>query len=127
MSVGLDIQSKVKLTNTLSTSKNSFCLPFAGDVEVTLPNGTLYFRFGTWGTGYLHEYASIPNTFVIGWDSDFVQDIYFGIGQLIDIFVRFDDANTLRILFDDEYTFRRGVSLETLPEIPWEPESCAPN
>lgn len=108
----------------MQTAKPFVSLP--GDIEISLPNGTLYFRFGLWATGYLHEYPNIPNTFTIRWDSDFVQDIYFGIGELVDIFVRFKNVDTLQILFDDVYTFRRGVSLETLPEIPWEPESCGP-
>lgn len=100
---------------------------YTGDVEISLRNGTLYFRYGLWAIGYLDEYPNITNTYIIRWDSDFVHDIYFGIGYLIDIFVQFENADTLSIVFDDVYIYRRGVSLETLPEIPWEPESCGPS
>lgn len=91
-----------------------------------MPNGTLYFRFGTWATGYLIEYPNITDTYTVRWDSDFVQDIYFGIGELVDIFFQFENTDTLSIIFDDVYIFRRGVSLETLPIIPWDPQSCGP-
>lgn len=97
-----------------------------GDVEISLQNGTLYFRFGTWATGYLLEYPNITNTYTASWDSDFVQDIYFNVGSLVDVFVQFENVDTLHFYFDDVYTFRRGVSLDTLPIIPWDPQSCAP-
>lgn len=98
-----------------------------GELDVSLPNGTLYFRFGLWATGYLAEHPNIPDMFVVSFDSDFVQDIYFGVGFLIDIFIQFENNDTLNVIFDDVYTFRRGVSLDTLPRIPWDPQSCGPD
>lgn len=99
---------------------------YIGDVEISLQNGILYFRFGTWATGYLNQHPTYP-IYYITWTSDFVQDIYFAAGGIIDIFIEFEDVDTLNVIFgDDVYTFRRGVSLDTLPIIPWDPESCAP-
>jgi len=101
--------------------------PVEGDMEVDYSNGTLYYRFGTWLLGRLIEYPDFPNTFTVTWDTDFVQDIYFALGgELLDIFVQFENNDTLNMIFDDVYTFRRGVSLDTLPVIPWDPETCGP-
>ncbi|KAJ6636545.1 Protein flp [Pseudolycoriella hygida] len=98
-----------------------------GEIEVSMRNGTLYLRSGTWATGYLLEHPDIAQTYTVQWDGDFVQDIYFATGGfLIDVFIQFENTDTLLIVFEGVHVYRRGVSLETLPEIPWEPESCAP-
>ncbi|XP_037024097.1 uncharacterized protein LOC119065995 [Bradysia coprophila] len=100
--------------------------PVEGDIEITLRNGTLYFRYGTWGKGYLNQHSKHPVYYVI-WDSDFVQTIYFVAGGLVDTFFSFETENTFSIIiFGEVITFQRGVSLDTLPKIPWKPESCTP-
>ncbi|XP_037039464.1 uncharacterized protein LOC119076674 [Bradysia coprophila] len=103
----------------------NFGHPVEGDMEITLRNETLYFRFGIWASGYLNQHPTYPVYYVI-WDSDFVQDIYFAAGGLIDIFFSFESENTFSVIFEQVTTFQRGLSLDTLPLIPWEPESCAP-
>ncbi|KAG4072576.1 hypothetical protein HA402_004665 [Bradysia odoriphaga] len=100
--------------------------PVEGDIEITSRNGTLYFRYGTWGKGYLNQHPKHPVYYVI-WDSDFVQIIYFVAGGLVDTFFSFESENTCSfIIFGEVITFQRDVSLATLPKIPWKPETCAP-
>ncbi|XP_037024099.1 uncharacterized protein LOC119065996 isoform X2 [Bradysia coprophila] len=100
--------------------------PVEGDIEITLRNETLYFRCGTWGTGYLNQHPTHPVYYVI-WDSDYVQMIYFVAGGLVDTFFSFESENTFNfIIYGAVITFQRNVSLATLPKIPWKPESCVP-
>lgn len=128
MSEYSEIQSKAIFKN--DSNNRSIFYTFSsttGEVEITqLPNGTLYFSFGIWATGFMIEHPTLPQTFTAEWNSDFVQDIYFGAGGLVDVYMQFETVNELRVIFDDVYVFRRGVTLDTLPIIPWDPQSCGP-
>lgn len=84
-------------------------------------------RYGEWATGYLTTYPDVPNGFLINWDTDLVQEIYFNSGVFVDMIAQFSDVDTLNLhLSGAMWEFKRNVTLISLPEIPWSENSCGP-
>lgn len=90
----------------------------------------LYVSYGKWTKGWL-ELAVVP-IYKVFWDTDVVQDNYangnpdsFSYMRIQNGTLEFlagDDVNNIRPMA----TFQLGVSLDTLPPIPWLPDSCGP-
>ncbi|CAL8109668.1 unnamed protein product [Orchesella dallaii] len=107
----------------------------AGDVEISerfndQTNTTgIYMSYGRWGQAWLEHVGGV--TYSVTWISDIVQDLY-AAGErnstmhstinngILEIFMPVGD--TLSFMG----RFELGVNLDTLPPIPWAPDSCGP-
>ncbi|CAL8109669.1 unnamed protein product [Orchesella dallaii] len=107
----------------------------SGDLEVlekfnNITNTTaLYMRYGKWAKGWLEEVGN--DMYKIIWDTDIIQD-YYAAGERDSgnyAVIRNGNLEFVQSAFEGLIlpflgNFKLGVSLETLPTIPWDSDSC---
>ena len=88
----------------------------------------LFLSYGRWGEGWLNESPEFASAFEVEITTDLVQEVYAGGEEEPAIFIDFLEPDSLFItlLVDEVTEFIRDLSLEDLPEQPWDPNSCGP-
>ncbi len=105
-----------------------------GQLEITLrenPDGVLlpYISYGRLAQAWLKQVSD--SSFEIEWDSDLYQ-VFLADGPIPDedpFVVQFLDIDSIVFTqsgFPIGNTFFRNVTLEDLPVVPWNPDSCGP-
>jgi len=90
----------------------------------------LNINYGKWGIGVLTPHSSQINVFNVEWSTTINYDFYsYGPSYPVPVFsVDFGKLDQLTLLTNGEggLNFFRDATLDTLPVIPWSPESCGP-
>ncbi|OXA49225.1 uncharacterized protein LOC110854540 [Folsomia candida] len=123
--------SKSQIQITLDQAVGSYGSGFNGEMNITIRTNSvgipqLYWSYGRMAEGWLVQIA--PNRFVLTkWASDFWM-IYWATGIGFGaIEINFLDIDTLQyseigLVFSTN--FKKGLKLDDLPVIPWQPDSC---
>jgi len=98
-------------------------------------NENLNINYGEWGIGILTPRSNELNVYDVTWTTTITYDFHaFGVespDELPIITLHFVTSNELNFDLGSRQlgkpiAFIRDATIDTFPQIPWDPESCAP-